>query len=38
MKRSQLEALLRELVYVLGKQEVAMIGSQCVHAATDTTR
>lgn len=36
MKRSQLEALLRELACVLGKREVTMIGSQCVHAATDT--
>jgi len=36
MKRSQLEDLLRELARLLRKQEVAMIGSQCVHAATDT--
>jgi hypothetical protein len=35
MKRAQLEDLLRELVRVLGRREVAMIGSQCVHAATD---
>jgi len=35
MKRAELEDLLRELARVLGKREVAMIGSQCVHAATD---
>jgi uncharacterized nucleotidyltransferase DUF6036 len=36
MRRAQLEDLLRELARVLGKREIAMIGSQCVHAATDT--
>jgi len=35
MKRAELEDLLRELARVLGKREVAMIGSQCVHAATN---
>jgi len=36
MKHAELEDLLRELGRVLGKCELAMIGSQCVHAATDT--
>lgn len=35
MKRAELEDILRGLARVLGKREVAMIGSQCVHAATD---
>lgn len=35
MKRSQLDDLLGELARLLGKRGVAMIGSQCVHAATD---
>jgi hypothetical protein len=35
MKRTELDDLLRELARVLGKRDVAMIDSQCVHAATD---
>lgn len=35
MRRSQLEVLLRELGRVSGKRELVLIGSQCVHAATD---
>ena len=35
MKRSQLEELVRELVRVAANRELAMIGSQCVHASTD---
>jgi hypothetical protein len=35
MRRSQLETLLRELERVSGKHELIVIGSQCVHAATD---
>jgi hypothetical protein len=35
MRRSQLEMLLRELGRVSGKRELVLIGSQCVHAATD---
>jgi hypothetical protein len=34
MRRQELEELLSELARVLGSQEVSMIGSQCVHAAT----
>ena len=36
MRRAQLEALLRELGRVTGKRELILIGSQCVHAATDS--
>lgn len=35
MRRVQLEALLRELARVSGSSDVVLIGSQCVHAATD---
>lgn len=35
MRRSQLEHLLREVARVTGKNRVAIIGSQCVHAVTD---
>lgn len=36
MRRSQLETLLRELERVNGKHELIVIGSQCVHATTDS--
>ena len=36
MKRAQLDDLLREVAHVITATDVAMIGSQCVHAATDT--
>lgn len=35
MRRSQLEALLRELGRVSGKRALVLIGSQCVHATTE---
>src|SRR5262245_3232660 len=35
MKRAQLEDLLRRLAPLVGRAEVTMIGSQCVHAVTD---
>lgn len=35
MRRAQLEQLLRELHELTGWNEIEMVGSQCMHAATD---
>jgi hypothetical protein len=35
MKRAQLEELLRRLAPLVGRGEVTMIGSQCIHAVTN---
>src|SRR5215510_767016 len=35
MKRSELDELLRGLARILGKGQLVMIGSQCVHAAAE---